>query len=133
MQEIPIEEYFKYHPPQTEERKAAHERIGSITLSLCQRLIELDTSTGNSDAQIQLIENLRLFELCGEPECRIWIVSAIADLKRFLVDRQMGDSQCLTNAQARSEILKHIQQIRMFANQGVTLDELRLQRSGVSV
>lgn len=32
--ELPIEEYFKYHPPKTEERKAKHDIVNKAALEL---------------------------------------------------------------------------------------------------
>lgn len=69
---LPIDEYFKYHPPLTEERKSIHDAINEAALSFAKVLDEsvLDEET----------KKMAFFA---------------------------------------------IQQARMFANQGATIDELR--------
>jgi hypothetical protein len=69
---LPIDEYFKYHPPLTEERKVIHDAINEAALSFAKVLDEsvLDEET----------KKMAFFS---------------------------------------------IQQARMFANQGATIDELR--------
>jgi hypothetical protein len=124
--DLPLEEYFRYHPPQTAERKAAHNIINSATLELCRQLIESDTTHGDSAIQCGIIDNYHLTEICQDEECNLWISDAINRLKIYLRGRQAFNEQCLSNKQSASEVLKYIQQIRMFLNQGVTLDELRL-------
>lgn len=69
---IAIKEYFTYHPPQTEERKAKHESINEKCLELA-----------------------------------------------LLIDETIKDEDCKKNA------LFSLQQSRMFANQGITIDELQ--------
>lgn len=71
MDNIPIEEYFRYHPPTTEERKRKHERINSIALEFAK-----------------------------------------------IVDCEINDEKTKLFA------IFAIQQARMFANQGITVDEL---------
>jgi hypothetical protein len=72
--ELPIEEYFTYHPPQTESRKLKHEQIGNSALAFAR------------------------------------------------IVNEIKDENC------RKMALFAIQQARMFANQGITIDELREHR-----
>lgn len=72
LNQIPIEEYFKYHPPTTEERKAKHNKVNEGALSFAK-----------------------------------------------IIDAMVSDEDCKKMA------LFAIQQARMFANQGITVDELR--------
>lgn len=72
---LPIEEYFKYHPPVTEERKVKHEEINNAAMSFAQ-----------------------------------------------IVDANIEDEDC------RKMAFFAIQQARMFANQGITVDELKAGR-----
>lgn len=72
---LPIEEYFKYHPPITEDRKNKHNTV--------------------NDAALQLAK---------------------------VIDETVSDEQCKQMA------LFAVQQARMFANQGITVDELYLLR-----
>lgn len=72
MNEIPIEEYFCYHPPKTKDRKRKHDRINAIALEFAQIV----------NCEIQ-DEQTKLFAIFA------------------------------------------IQQARNFANQGITVDELR--------
>lgn len=48
MSEIPIEEYFKYHPVVTEERKAAHNAINEAALALANAI---DASVADCDCK----------------------------------------------------------------------------------
>lgn len=36
MNQLPLEEYFKYHPPLTQERKDAHDAINKAALAFAQ-------------------------------------------------------------------------------------------------
>lgn len=70
--ELPIEEYFKYHPPLTQTRKENHDKINDAALN---------------------------FAKC--------------------VDALVIDQKCKDMA------IFAIQQARMFANQGITIDEVK--------
>lgn len=70
--EIPIGEYFRYHPPTTKEREGAHECINASARLLAET-----------------IDNW-----VHDPDCKKMAIFAV-------------------------------QQARMFANQGITIDELR--------
>lgn len=69
--DIPIEEYFKYHPPLTEARQQKHQAVNDAALNLAK-----------------VIDSLVVDEDC----------------------KKMG--------------LFAVQQARMFANQGITVDEI---------
>lgn len=69
---LPIEEYFKYHPPLTQTRKNAHNEVNDAALELAK-----------------------------------------------IIDRVVLDEKCKEMA------LFAVQQARMFANQGITVDELQ--------
>lgn len=71
MNKLPIEEYFRYHPPQTEERKQKHNAV--------------------NDAALQFAK---------------------------IVESSVMDEDCKRMA------MFAIQQARMFANQGITVDDL---------
>ncbi len=75
---LPIEEYFKYHPPTTEERKAAHNIVNNTALEFAK-----------------------------------------------VIDATVLDEDCKKMA------MFAIQQARMFANQGITVDELRKNQSSL--
>ena len=66
-----LPEYFKYHPPLTEERKQKHNKINAVALELAEAIME-----------------------------------------------NVQDEDCLKMA------LFAVQQARMFANQGITVDEV---------
>ena len=68
---IPIEEYFKYHPPITEERKKAHNAINEAALAFAK-----------------------------------------------VVEANVAEEKC------KDQTFFAIQQARMFANQGITIDVL---------
>jgi len=71
MNNLPIEEYFKYHPPLTEERKQKHNVVNDAALNFAK-----------------------------------------------IVDKSVKDEDCKKMA------MFAIQQARMFANQGITVDSL---------
>ena len=68
---IPIEEYFKYHPPITEERKQAHNAVNEAALAFAK-----------------------------------------------VIEANVVEAKC------KDQTFFAIQQARMFANQGITIDEL---------
>ena len=72
---LSIEEYFKYHPPKTEERKDKHNKVNEKTLELALLIDEL-------------------------------------------IKDELTKQYCLFS----------IQQARMFANQGITVDELNKEQ-----
>lgn len=110
---VNLVEYFKYHPPITEERRLAHDSVNRLCLVACENLfasqapdIVEKVCTGLASALLQLTR---------DGICHRWITSSIDRLKESAVS---GDEEA---------ILMLIQQARMFANQGITLDELRLE------
>lgn len=72
MSKLPIEEYFRYHPPQTQERIRKHDRINQLSMEFAK-----------------------------------------------IIDCEVEDEDCKKMA------LFALQQCRMFANQGITVDELK--------
>jgi hypothetical protein len=70
---LPIEEYFRYHPPVSDERKRKHERINQLALQFAKAIDEE-----------------------------------------------------LTDPVTKQYAIFAVQQARMFANQGITVDELEL-------
>ena len=72
---VPVQEYFRYHPPQTSERQQKHDAINEAALGFAQ-----------------LIEQSVL-----DPDCKKAAIFAIL-------------------------------QAKMFANQGITIDEIRSGR-----
>jgi hypothetical protein len=110
---VNLADYFKYHPPISEERKLAHETVNRLCLVACENLfasqlpdIVEKVCTGLASALLNLTRDA----VCGR-----WITNAIDRLKESALS---GDEEA---------ILMLIQQARMFANQGITLDELRLE------
>ena len=72
MKDISVEDYFRYRPPTTEERKAAHAAVNDAALALAKA-----------------------------------------------IEANVKDPDCLKMA------FFAVQQARMFANQGITVDEIR--------
>lgn len=71
-QKLPVEEYFKYHPPLTESRKIAHAKVNELALEFAKGINEL----------------------VRDEECKRMAFNAVL-------------------------------QAKMFANQGITVDELK--------
>ncbi len=112
--ELPIEEYFKYHPPTTPKRIALHERVNRESLEICKALIEEEqhcTWLCFRDAAILLA-----IDVCHDETCLTWAKSAI--------ERTIG-AYSISNIDTRSTaILMNIQQFRMFLNQGITVVDI---------
>ena len=110
---VNLVDYFEYHPPRTEARKIAHTSVNHLCLMACQSLF----ATTDEAIVHQLCDELSnaLLEITQEPICFKWIKASIDRIKDTLI--------CCDE----ESTLMLIQQVRMFANQAVTLDELRLQ------
>jgi hypothetical protein len=110
---LPIEEYFRYHPPNTIERKTKHEQVNNITLEIAKQLIDLPRGTKIGEIE-RICDELRKFvrSICADSTCQKWANKAI-------IEASMG-------ARMRNDerILMNIQQCRMFLNQGIVVDEL---------
>jgi hypothetical protein len=108
-------EYFKYHPPVTEKRKAAHSRVSAETMkafcSFCdERTSPIDLAEKEYDDQRKMLE-----ELCLEPTCYKWALGALIGAKQA----------SLSDFRDREEkIFMYMQQFRMFLNQAITIQEL---------
>jgi hypothetical protein len=122
--ELPIEEYFRYHPPTTPERIALHERVNRESLEICKAFIELKNY--NEWLAIRDAAILLAIDVCCDETCLAWAKSAIDSVTGVY---------SMANTEARSTaILMNIQQFRMFLNQGITVHELKRQQlaEGVS-
>ncbi|WP_310410554.1 hypothetical protein [Chamaesiphon sp. OTE_8_metabat_110] len=113
--ELPIEEYFKYHPPTTPERIALHDRANLESLTICKSFVESQDYNEwlvFRDAAILLAQ-----DVCQDKTCLDWAKSAVV---------KALSAYSIANTDSRSTaILMHIQQFRMFLNQGITVDELK--------
>ena len=70
--DFPIEEYFRYHPPSSDERKQKHDEINSAALAFAKVI-----------------------------------------------------NKCVSDSPTRDMALAFVMQARMFANQGITVDDMR--------
>ena len=109
---VNLVDYFQYHPPRTDARRIAHDSVNYLCLMACQSLF----ATNDPAIVRQICNELsdRLFEITQEPVCLKWMKASLDRIKDTLI--------CCDE----ESTLMLIQQIRMFANQAVTLDELRL-------
>ena len=110
---VNLVDYFQYHPPKTEARKISHDSVNHLCLMACQSLF----ATSDTAIVHQICNDLsdRLFEITQEPVCLKWIKESLDRIKDTLI--------CCDE----ESTLMLIQQVRMFANQAVTLDELRFE------
>lgn len=110
---VSLSNYFKYHPPLTEKRKLAHDAANKLCLTACQDLFEA--------RDLVIVETIcdglsqSLLKLTDDVICQRWIQRSI-DL---LIPAAIGGDE--------EAILMYVQQARMFANQGITVDELKLE------
>lgn len=113
--QLPIEEYFKYHPPTTPERIALHDRVNKESLEICKAFIEsndYDEWLAFRDAAILLAE-----AVCCDEICLGWAKAAITNCVLKCWD--------LAIEYQSTSILMYIQQFRMFLNQGIVVSELQ--------
>ena len=112
----PLEEYFRYHPPQTPERIQAHERVNKASFDVANsrlnNLEELDPTAAQKD-----------------------VATFIAVVDELVTDRYLKaqinrEYEKLVDHIAEKNgrlILFTIQIIRMLANQAITIQELETQ------
>ncbi len=98
---LPVEEYFKYHPPITSERIAKHNAVNDAALELAKAL-EL--------ARTAYLEFRKA----------VAINTTDTQWKQHAIAAMFPISELIESG----EYLFIIQQARMFANQGITVDEL---------
>jgi len=127
MLRLPIQEYFKYHPPTTEERKRLHNSANELTLKLC---LDLDRVYGDAANGYEPIPRNELDEmsdqltlsftgLTSDQDCLNWASHSLDTMFISLNSQGFGST----------EILMYCEQIRMFLNQGITIDDVVVQRS----
>ncbi len=112
IQGIPVEEYFRYHPTQTEERRRKHETANTACLQLFRNL------SRNADPAIvrDLLRdfNAMISHLVDDHLCRNWAIKSLESAGQSAISQDVEG------------VLMHVQQVRMFVNQGITVDELKL-------
>lgn len=113
--QLPIEEYFRYHPPTTPERIALHDRVNKEMLKLCHALICCTPMDKEQIAKLYQQADQFSAKVCKDATCLKWARNGL----------QYLSIAALTDSNDRDEaILMRVQQIRMFLNQGITVDEL---------
>lgn len=111
---IEIEEYFRYHPISSEARRAKHEQVNTATLKAATALVG-DCTLPQISEQIAELRWL-VTDSCKDLVCQKWAFNSIS---------------CLYNAALsgdREAVVMTIQQVRMFLNQGIVVDELVAER-----
>jgi hypothetical protein len=109
-----LETYFQYHPPTTQKRKDLHERVNKESLRMFKVLID---SAGNSVDLKFLYSFWRVFveDICSDPTCQNWAKDSLDRAWRAAIEMPIDYEE---------KIFMHIQQVRMFLNQGVTIQEI---------
>ncbi len=115
MLQLPIEEYFRYHPPTTEERKAKHDRVNAFSLEMAIALTAPGVQLEDLSVWIEKARDF-LTEICEDFTCRKWA--------RHATDAIYGASL----KDDYESVMMFTQQYRMFLNQGVTIDDLLAKR-----
>jgi hypothetical protein len=114
----PIEEYFKYHPVTTPERKAKHDMANNESLGICNTLWCAIDSFAPGDAYTQVVRKaIERFQRAiaitfTDPMCQKWLIKSLDGLMIGAMNRD------------KEAVLQSAQQARMFANQGITLDSI---------
>lgn len=111
--DIPLEEYFRYHPPTTEERKAKHNQVNDTCLKVARDLTQPFLSC--AEVGVGMDKLIALTQLIKDETCLKWVNWSIQSVWAVVKDGG-GDTE---------GVVMHIQQVRMFLNQGITIDELR--------
>jgi hypothetical protein len=120
---VPLEDWFTYHPPQTKEREEKHRVCNTLALAIAKDIIyscNVLHYKPSMESLIDLINNkvlrLKATKLARSLEteirlyqykCKLQLIGITPSKERFT-----------------SNILIVIQQIRMLANQSITMDYL---------
>ena len=110
MLQLPIEEYFCYHPPETQERKAKHDQVNDICLKVARKLTQPFLNNKEIAEGVDMLQALT--QTVSDAICIKWATNSIEWAQRFAA---LGEEE---------GVLMSIQQCRMFLNQGITIDEL---------
>lgn len=108
---LPLVEYFKYHPPLTEERRQKHSRVNEESLSVCKELMATSNPEKIEACYKQMLALIAA--VCEDELCAGWANNAISRAAQSALIEEPTD------------VLMYIQQARMFMNQGITVDELK--------
>ena len=65
MNKLPIEEYFRYHPPQTSERQAKHNAINDAALALAKVIDENVQDADCRQMALFAVQQARMFSNQG--------------------------------------------------------------------
>lgn len=113
-----LQEYFKYHPPVTEERVVLHSKVNKMTLECCEELfLAIDYKAASRQALAQGAVAKALSEIDAivqDPTCAAWARNALHSAEVYACG-------CY-----KEGVLMAVQQCRMFLNQGVTMDSLEI-------
>lgn len=105
---LPIEEWFKYHPPETVEQQAKHDRVNNLALAAA-KCIMYDSLDVEKYGSYYMTHLLNLIE---HPKLKAWAEKNLPPSKQY----------------SAFEAIMQIQQLRMIANQSITVLELRLEK-----
>lgn len=106
---IPLSDWFKYHPPTTEDRKAKHEMVNELSLALARSINCMDW---DRTLKLAIAQIIGLFDNPTK-ESTVKVIEWILNLRDQLEAESNPDNKMML-----------IQQIRMFANQAVTFESL---------
>jgi len=106
---IPLSDWFKYHPPTTEDRKAKHEAVNRLSFVLASSIDSMGWDEISKEAIAQIIG---LFDSPAK-ESTVKVTEWILNLHDQLKAESNPENKMML-----------IQQIRMFANQAVTFESL---------
>lgn len=115
---VPLEEYFRYHPPTSEERIAKHDAVNQVALSFAKAVLN-PAGFSESDA---------------EENAEYWLGRCVDTAKKVCSNGWLQEeaitqfAYALDAAQDSAEpmsMLCQIQNARMYLNQAITIDEVQ--------
>ena len=106
---IPLSDWFKYHPPITEKRKAKHEAVNKLSFALAN---SVGSMSWNEISESTIAQIVGLFDHPTN-ESTVKVIEWIVNLH----------DQLNTESDPCNKMML-IQQIRMFANQAITFEAI---------
>lgn len=122
--DVPIEKYFTYHPPKTEERRRLHEKVNKLCLDTVIIIYSPESKPPTLEMVRELITSLKdnLLEMVRDVFSRELMQNVFIEFDNFI---STYCEDIYEEFEPDYYEFRIIQTLRMFANQGITIDELK--------